>query len=157
LKAIILLRLKTAKMIKKIILTLVLIVATISCATDDGLSNDNPYLIDVSFRMDLNLSLPEFNSLNFPGNSYYTNNQGINGVVVYNINNTQYTAFELSDPNHPLTDCSTLRVEGILVTCNCNDGNTYNILTGELTEGSGQYSLKPYRVRRNGNVLEVFN
>ncbi len=150
-------RAKTLKMIKKIILSLVLMAATISCATDDVARNDNPYLIDVSFRMDLNLSLPEYNSLNFPGNSYYTNNYGINGVVIYNINNTQYTAFELSDPNHPLTECSTLRVEGILVTCNCNDGNTYNILTGELTEGSGQYSLKPYRVSRNGNVLEVFN
>lgn len=129
----------------------------ISCTKDDGVRNDNPYLIDVSLRMDLNLSLPEYNSLNFPGNSYYTYNYGINGVVIYNINNTQYTAFELSDPNHPLKECSKLSVEGILVSCNCDDGNTYNIITGELTEGSGQYSLKPYRIRRNGNVLEISN
>jgi len=144
-------------MFRKIILSLVLMSVAISCTKDDGVRNDNPYLIDVSLRMDLNLSLPEYNSLNFPGNSYYTYNYGINGVVIYNINNTQYTAFELSDPNHPLKECSKLSVEGILVSCNCDDGNTYNIITGELTEGSGQYSLKPYRIRRNGNVLEISN
>lgn len=128
-----------------------------ACTQDDEIRYNNPYLPNESFSLNLNLSLPEYNNLNFPGNSYVTYNYGINGVVVYNINNTQYTAFELSDPNHQLKDCSRLTVAGIIASCTCEDGNTYNILTGELSAGSGQYPLKPYRVRKSGNMLEIFN
>lgn len=127
-----------------------------SCDPDDEIRS-NPYLNDVSFRLNINLNLPEYNSLNFPGNSYTSYNYGINGVVVYNINNNQYTAFELSDPNHQLSNCSRLTVQGIIATCCCGDGNSYNILTGEISTGTGQYSLKPYRVRKSGNMIEVFN
>ncbi|MFO8147614.1 MAG: hypothetical protein ACQEWG_09365 [Bacteroidota bacterium] len=144
-------------MIKKITFSLLFVAFLSSCTADDNERTNNPYLTNISFILDLNLNLPEYNSLNFPGNSYVTYNYGINGVVVYNVNNSQFTAFELSDPNHALSECSTLSVSGIIATCNCNDGNSYNILTGEITEGSGQYSLKPYRVRKSGNVLEVYN
>lgn len=144
-------------MIKKISFSLLFVAILSSCTADDNERINNPYLINTSFILDLNLNLPEYNSLNFPGNSYATYNYGINGVVVYNINNSQYTAFELSDPNHALADCSSMSVSGIIVTCNCDDENSYNILTGEITEGSGQYSLKPYRVRKSGNVLQVSN
>ena len=148
---------KTTAIARKTVLFLSIICLMSSCSQEDQVRYDNPYLTDISFRMNLNLSLPEYNSLNFPGNSYVSYNYGINGVVVYNINNTQYTAFELSDPNHSLRDCSRLTVQGIIASCTCEDGNSYNILTGEITAGTGQYSLKPYRIRKSGNVLEVFN
>lgn len=144
-------------MIRKVFSLLILLVIFSSCSTNDNDSIDNPNLTDMSFRLNLNLNLPEYNNLNFPGNSYSTYTTGINGVVVYNINNTQFTAFELSDPNHSLRACSTLRVQGVIATCDCDDENSYNILTGELTKGSGQYSMKPYRVRQNGDMLEVYN
>lgn len=142
---------------KKRLFFLFLICSVLSCSPDDGPQINNPYLPHTSFRLDLNLSLPEYNSLNFPGNSFVTYNYGLNGIVVYNINNTQFTAFELSDPNHPLTNCSKLTVQGIIATCSCRDGNSYNIITGEISQGTGQYTLKPYRVRKSGSLLEVFN
>src|SRR5690606_20697347 len=140
---------------RKIVLLLILF-GMIACEADDEIRN-NPFLTDVSFRHSINLNLPEYNNLNFPGNSYTSYNHGLNGVVVYNINNNQYTAFELSDPNHQLSNCSRLTVQGIIATCSCGDGNSYNILTGELSTGTGQYSLKPYRVRKSGNMIEVYN
>lgn len=145
------------EMIKKTLFLLGFLILTSACSSDDTTSANNPYLTDTSFRMDISLNLPEYQNLNFPGNSFSTYNYGLNGIVIYNINNTHYTAFELSDPNHPLSDCSRLTVEGIIASCNCEDGNSYNILTGELSAGSGQYSLKSYRVRKNGNFLEVYN
>lgn len=142
-------------MIKRFFL-LVMIFGLTSCNPDDEVRN-NPYLNEISFRLDINLNLPEYNNLNFAGNSYTSYNHGINGVVVYNINNNQFTAFELSDPNHPLSNCSRLTVEGIIATCTCDEGNSYNIITGELSTGTGQYSLKPYRIRKSGNMIEVYN
>lgn len=144
-------------MIKKVCALLMLFFVLNSCSTNDNDRIDNPNLVNVSFRLIINLNLPEYNNLNFPGNSYSIYTTGINGVVVYNINNSQFTAFELSDPNHPLRECSTMRVEGVIAKCDCNDGNSYNILTGELTSGTGQYTMKPYRVVKNGSGLEVYN
>lgn len=144
-------------MIKKFLFSALLISLLLSCSTSDNNSNNNPFLVDTNFNLNINLSLPEYNSLNFPGNSYVTYNYGLNGVVVYNINNTQYLAFELTDPNHSVSNCSRLTVQGLLATCNCGDGNEYNILTGEITQGEGQYALKSYRVRKNGNTLEIYN
>lgn len=144
-------------MIKSFFFGLVFLMIVLSCSSDDNRRNNNPYLVDVNFSMTLNLNFPEYNNLNFPGNAYTTYNYGLKGVVVYNINNSQYTAFELTDPNHTVSNCSRLTVEGIIATCNCEDGNSYNIITGELSEGTGQHSLKPYRVRKSGNVIEVYN
>lgn len=127
-----------------------------ACSTDDDVRR-NPNLIDLNFRLQLNLDFPEYNDLQFPGNSFVTYNEGIRGVVIYNINNSQYTAFELSDPNHPPSNCSAMTVEGVTATCNCEDANSYNIITGELLEGEGEYAMKPYRIERRGNMIEVYN
>lgn len=141
---------------KKIFLFLPVLIILFSCSgTDDDFRN-NPNLPDVRFNFQLNLSFPEYNDLQFPGNSYATYNYGVRGVVIYNINNDQYVAFELSDPNHPPSSCSGMTVNGVIASCGCDD-NEYNVITGELTEGEGEYIMKPYRVQRSGNMLEVYN
>lgn len=129
----------------------------LACSDDDDFRTDNPNLVELRFTLQLDLNLPQYNNLQFPGNSFVTYNYGINGIVVYNVNNSFYTAFEMTDPNHPIRDCSTLELNGIEVTCRCDDGNTYSIITGQLIAGEGQYSLKPYRIEKIGSVLEISN
>ncbi|PTX45287.1 hypothetical protein C8P64_1281 [Christiangramia gaetbulicola] len=141
---------------KKILFFLPIFLLVLACSSSDDNYRNNPNLPDVNFRFQLNLSFPEYNDLQFPGNSYATYNHGVRGVVIYNINNSQYVAFELSDPNHPPSNCSGMTVNGVIASCGCDD-NKYNVITGELAEGEGQYTMKPYRVQRSGNVLEVFN
>ena len=127
-----------------------------ACSGSDDSYRNNPNLPNVNFRFQLNLNLPEYNDLQFPGNSYATYNHGVRGVVIYNINNQQYAAFELSDPNHPPSSCSGMTVNGVIASCGCDD-NEYNVITGELVDGDGEYTMRPYRVQRSGDVLEVFN
>ncbi len=141
---------------KKTLFFLPIFLLVLACSSSDDNFRNNPNLPDVNFRFQLNLSFPEYNDLQFPGNSYATYNHGVRGVVIYNINNSQYVAFELSDPNHPPNNCSGMTVNGVIASCGCDD-NKYNVITGELSEGEGQYTMKPYRVQRSGNVLEVFN
>ena len=138
-------------------LGLFLLILTFSgCSSDDDL-RQNPYLPHLNFSVSFDLSLPEYNQLNFPGNKFVTRNYGINGIVIFNLNNDQYMAFELTDPNHVPQSCSSLTVQGTEATCSCDDGNKYTIITGQLIAGEGEYSLKPYRVERAGNVLRVSN
>jgi hypothetical protein len=141
---------------KRIIVFVSLFFLLAACSGDDEMRR-NPYLPDLNFSVRFDLNLPEYNRLNFPGNEFVTRNYGLNGIVIYNLNNDQYMAFELTDPNHAPTNCSYLTVDGLEASCNCDDGNVYTIITGQQIAGEGNYSLKPYRVVRNGNVLEVSN
>ena len=47
----------------------------------------NPYLVDIRFQRDLNLSLPLYNGLNYVGGSMLIPDLGINGVIIFNLNN----------------------------------------------------------------------
>ncbi len=141
---------------KNTAILLILFLLLGGCSGDDQVQR-NPYLPDLNFSFQLNLNLPQYNPLNYPGNSFVTYNYGINGIVIYNLNNEQYLAFELTDPNHIPTECSYLEVDQTRAACACEDGNTYTIITGQLLTGEGPYSLKPYRISRTGNVLEVWN
>ena len=136
---------------------LALLLTVFACTSDDS-RNNNPFLVDLGFQMDLNTNLPQYSNLNFPGNFVIVPNVGLRGAVVYNFNNSQYVAYELSDPNHSPNSCSTLEISGIEATCPCtNDINKYNILTGQPIEGDGQYGLKAYRVERNGATIRISN
>ncbi|WP_438425922.1 Rieske (2Fe-2S) protein [Aquimarina macrocephali] len=130
----------------------------LSCSSDDN-GDNNQFLPPSSVNYQINLNLPQFNKLKFPSNHFVDNseNGSIKGVIIYNIDNTQYSAFELSDPNHSPSSCSAQTIDGITSTCNCDDGNSYNIVTGQQTSGDGQFGLRRYRVRREGNTLFISN
>lgn len=131
----------------------------VSCSKSN-VNNNNPYLPNYEFDTGniINTSLPQFNDMQFPGNHIILSSDfGINGVVVYYSGST-YSAFEITDPNHSIQTCSTLTVEGVIATCSCDDGNSYDILIGQGREGTtGQYPLKRYFVEVNGSIIRVYN
>jgi hypothetical protein len=134
----------------------------VSCSkSDDNDNNDNQYIPNVAFDTQnlVNTNLPQYSQLQYANNHVILNNNyGINGVVLYFAGGDIYSAFELSDPNHPLGTCSTLTVEGLIATCNCDDGNSYEILNGTGQTGTtGNYALKRYFVEVNGNIIRVYN
>lgn len=129
----------------------------IACEGDSNV-NRNPFLVDISFQMTINTNLPQYSNLNFPGNFVIVPNIGLRGVVIYAPNTSSLFAYELSDPNHAPSACSTLTVSGITASCPCGDDtNSYNILSGQPLTGNGRYGLKAYRVSRSGNIITVSN
>ncbi len=131
----------------------------LACKSDDDqLNNNNPYLTIPVVNLNLNLNLPEYNSLKFPGNSVEIYNQGIKGIVVFCVNDNFYTAFELSDPNHSPSSCSRMDVEAPIAICPCDDENSYNIISGEHTsQDNSKYPMQQYRAERSGDIVHVFN
>ena len=117
---------------KKIAFFLLISLGLLSCSNNDD-KIQNPYLVVPLVNLSLNLNLPEYTDLKFPGGSFIVNNQGIKGIVVYCVSDTQYFASELSDPNHSPNSCSKMEVTGIIATCSCDDGNTNDIITGQFT------------------------
>ena len=131
---------------KKIVF-LFLMLSIFSCKEDDNINRNNPFLIDPLVNLQLDLSLPQYNLLNFPGNSIIINTQGIKGIVVYNVDNSQYVALELSDPNHAPNDCSKMTIGGIEASCPCTqDSNTYNIITGQHLSDPNLYPMVTFPI-----------
>ncbi len=129
------------------------------CSKDKEQLNNNPFLVRPIVSLNLNLNLPEYNGLNFPGSSVIITQQGIRGVVVYCVNENFYTAFELSDPNHIPNNCSRMTVEGIIATCPCpDDDNKYDIVTGQPSPSDpNKYPMMQYRAERVGSNIQVSN
>jgi len=144
----------------KSFLYIICFVLLTACSSDKAITK-NPYLPNYQFNTGslINTNLPEFSQLKFPGNFVILNSPyGINGVVLYYAGGTNYNAFEITDPNHQISTCSKLSVEGIIATCNCDDGNSYDILNGDKREGTtGSYTLIRYRVEVAGSIIRVFN
>src|SRR5690606_6378691 len=101
---------------KIIVLFLVIGFGMLSCSKNDDKQERNPFLTDPAVRLNLNLNLPEYNPLRFPGN-YIITGQGIKGIVVYCVSENQYLAFELTDPNHVPNSCSKMELTGVIATC----------------------------------------
>ncbi|RLJ65528.1 hypothetical protein CLV86_1104 [Lacinutrix venerupis] len=145
--------------LKSLALLLVFGVLLNSCnKDDDNNQNTNPYIPNAVFDTGnlINTSLPQYNQMQFPGNHIVLNsNYGIKGVVVY-FSGSAYSAFELSDPNHAISSCSNLTVDGIIATCGCEDENAYEILNGTKQDG-GQYAMVRYQVEVIGDVIRVYN
>jgi len=149
---------------KKIAFLLLLTITfTNSCKKDDDINNQNrnPNIPNAVFDTQnmIDLNLPQYNNLTIPSQSITVvgNNIGINGIIVF-YTGSDYRAWELSDPNISLSSCSPLSVEGIIATPNCDNGNSYEIVSGLPQTGTtGQYTLVPYRVEVSGSIIRVFN
>lgn len=119
----------------------------------------NPFLIEKSFNRTINLALPAFDNLSYPGGSMYWPNDGIRGLLLYNLNGNTIMAWEASCPNHELKSCSTLQTDGLVsptASCSCEDYQ-YSLATGQpLTEGA-TYSLLFYKVQQSGTMVRIYN
>lgn len=136
-----------------------LILTVLSCSKSDEKLTRNPYLPNPLVDLNLNLNLPEYNALNYPGN-YIIAPQGIKGIVVYCITDDYYLAFDLSDPNHAPNDCSRMELDGIIAACPCpTDDNEYNIVNfgQHVSEPDLKYPMQQYRASRSGNFVKVTN
>jgi len=142
-----------------VLISLLILSACSRSDRDDGCR----FLLDLGVNADINLSLPQYNQLNFINNPMYipANIAGGNaGIIVNKVNSTSYRAFDAADPNHAPSGCSTLSINGIIGTCGCADANEYGLLDGQPLGSNGlRCGLKEYRVEINtvNNSLSIYN
>jgi hypothetical protein len=144
---------------KNKIFFLLIVLITLSCSKNDDKQERNPFLSDPVVSLNLNLNLPEYNPLKFPGNSVITS-QGIKGIVVICVSDTQYFAYDLTDPNHVPSNCSRMEIDGPIASCPCpNDDNEYNLINfgRHTSDPDGKYPMLSYRAERNGNTVVISN
>lgn len=127
-----------------------------SCESDDNLRR-NPNLLNINLNYEVNLSLPQFNNLNFSGNSVYIPGQGNLGLIVVNAGSS-FLAWDAADPNIIPNECSRLIIDGLNAASTCDDPpNEYSLVTGQPLVENLRYPLFAYRITESGGVLRIFN
>lgn len=139
---------------KKIFLAAFMLCLLIGCDKESA-NNDNPYIPNYGFSVEINRNLPLYSNLQFPGNGVKVNitGAGVRGLIVFNTG-SGIVAFDGACPNQDLTACSTLTLNGIEAICPCDDA-AYNLYTGQSP--GKQYPLKQYRTEVNNNIIRVYN
>ena len=133
----------------------IITVLAFSNCTNHNQNNDIlPY---IPVNETINLSLPTYINLTVPGGWAYTTG-GISGIIVYNINGTQFKAYERSAPHISPRSCSQMVVENsIRMKCPCDDSE-FNILNGAPLTNGVSHSAREYLVTNlNGTVLRITN
>jgi nitrite reductase/ring-hydroxylating ferredoxin subunit len=133
-------------------LALLLLPLLFAC-DDSGFNNNNPYIGNYTFTVDLNLSLPSYSSLTIPGNGVYVGGYGERGLIVF-YTGSGYQAYDAACPNQDISSCSTLQIQGITAICSCDDAE-YNLYTGQAP--GMHYQMKPYRVQVLQGYLRIYN
>jgi hypothetical protein len=99
----------------------------------------------------INLSYPQYQSLKLDGGFMYINDAGIQGVILYRVNETTYVAFErkcsINDDAPVIVDGSSLFMKG------CN--STYSFSDGYPTSGQTTQPLLKYRTSLTGQTLVI--
>ncbi|MBM1104825.1 hypothetical protein JQC67_01620 [Aurantibacter crassamenti] len=139
-----------------------LLIVFIALACDSDRPERNPYIQELGFRFDINLSLPLYSPLTNPGNPVYIGLQGVGnrGVFVINAGFDQFRAFEATCPNHPPSSCSTMEIDGQNAICACEDYE-YSLFTGQQftppEDGNRYYNMLEYRAVKTGNSVIISN
>ena len=142
---------------KKILLIAFISLVVTSCSKSDNHDENCNFLLNVGVNLTVNLSLPQYNQLNFPSNPVLIPNEGNRGIIVTNTG-TGFVAYDAADPNHTLSTCSVLAISGLEGTCGCDDHNEYSLFTGQpLNNSDLRCGLKAYRVEESGNNLFISN
>ena len=131
---------------------------TLGCSKDP--IQRNPYLADIRFQRDLNLSLPLYNQLNFVGGSIFIPDIGIKGVIVFNLSGSTFLAWEATCPNHLPESCYKLSIYGVLAEFSCENFQ-YSLATGQLLNPYEKLNpprdLLFYQIQNFNGILRISN
>lgn len=138
----------------KKVFVLLMFISLFGCNSEN---ENNDVLPFVNVNTSIDLSLPEYINLQVPGGWAYTQG-GINGIIVYNLNGTQFKAYERACPHIQPSQCTQMIVlNNVKMVCQC-DNSEFNILNGApLTEGITNFAREYLVTNLDGNVLRITN
>lgn len=137
---------------KKLLFIITIIAFFLSCSSDT-VRNKNPYLPNYSFSITIDANLPTYSGLKSAINPIKIPDNGQHPtLIVMKISNTDYRAWDANCPNQYPAACSQMSINGVNAKCACDDIE-YSLFTGVSTDGTGEYTMKPYRVNVIGTDL----
>lgn len=142
---------------KNFLLAITIITLTLSCSSD-RIRNKNPYIPNYSFSITIDANLPSYSGLRSAMNPIKIPDNGQHPtLIVMMISPTDYRAWDANCPNQYPSACSQMSLNGINAKCPCDDIE-YSLFTGVSTDGTGEYTMKPYKIEVVGtNIVRISN
>ncbi len=124
-----------------------------SCSGD---RMDDPIPVQPFPDIIINLSLPEYASLQIDGGYKYINNGGVRGIILYRFNSTTYLAYERNCSFRPNESCSTVEVHssGLFMHDPCC-ASMFGLADGFPTGGPAWRPLLQYVTTADGGQVTI--
>ncbi len=119
-------------------------------------NNQNIPYVPVNF--DLNLNLPSYNSLNYPGEHLILQG-GSKGIVVYRYTTDEFVVLDRHSTFDVTQGCNvTVESDGITLSDDNDCSNSkWLVLDGSVMQGPATLPLHRYRTNWNPPILHVYN
>jgi hypothetical protein len=104
----------------------------------------------------INLNLPEYARLKTDGGSFYYDDGGVKGLIIYRQNASTYHVYERNCSYRPNEACATVNVH--VSTLFMEDpccGSNFDFITGNPTSGVAWRPLRKYFSTVNGSDLTI--
>ena len=111
----------------------------------------------VNVNIYINIQSPDFQNLSGLGSWSYIDG-GSKGIIVFNVDNENYLAYERHCPYDPENSCAKVSVdETNLYAVDTCCSSRYQLLDGIPIDGPGTIPLKAYNTSFDGNIIRIWN
>jgi nitrite reductase/ring-hydroxylating ferredoxin subunit len=122
-------------------LTVAFLLFCFSCKKE-GSDDKIPY-VPVSFTV--YLSLPQYASLNTPGNNAIVTGVGYRGIIVYRKSNEEFVSYDLACPFDPMETSAKLEVDSSGITMvDLHCGSKFGLIDGSILHGPSTRPMRSY-------------
>ena len=136
------------KLQKKLIIILLLF---IHCG------DSNQYIQNVYVDIEIDLSLPEFSTLNAVGNSMFLEG-GNKGIIIYSFSNYEYKIYDRNCSYEPSLSCSYIdSINSTIAFCGCCSSAFLLDQDGSAANSPAILPLKQYNYSLNNTILNIYN
>ena len=122
-----------------------------------GCKNQYEGIPNVNVNVFINIQNPQYQSLSGMGSWAYVEG-GSKGIIVFNLDNDNFLAYERHCPYQPENTCSKISVdETNLFAVDTCCSSKYQLIDGSAIDGPATLPLKRYNTSFDGNIINIWN
>ena len=119
--------------------------------------DSNEYIQNVYVDIEIDLSLPEFSTLNIVGNSMFLEG-GNKGIIIYSFSNYEYKIYDRNCSYEPSLSCSYIdSINSTIAFCGCCSSAFLLDQDGSAANSPAILPLKQYNYSLNNTILYIYN
>jgi len=136
-------------------LLLQILLPTVVCLY--GCKNQYEGIPNVNVNVFINIQNPQYQNLSGMGSWAYIEG-GSKGIIVFNLDNDNFLAYERHCPYQPENTCSKISVdETNLFAVDTCCSSKYQLIDGSVIDGPATLPLKRYNTSFDGNIVNIWN
>tara|TARA_B100000614_G_C14233509_1_gene363432 strand:- start:155 stop:571 length:417 start_codon:yes stop_codon:yes gene_type:complete len=122
-----------------------------------GCKNQYEGIPNVNVNVFINIQNPQYQNLSGMGSWAYVEG-GSKGIIVFNLDNDNFLAYERHCPYQPENLCSKISVdETNLFAVDTCCSSKYQLIDGSVIDGPATLPLKRYNTSFDGNIINIWN